>query len=538
MGRKLDRLLRRDFRTAKFKSLLNLAISRLAVLKNQKQIRCSHARSDVGQLLELGQQERALLRVEQVIKEQNTFDAFVMVEGYCDLLIERVSLIENQKECPEELKEAISGLIFANSRYGDFPELHQVREMFTSRYGKEFAAGAVELRNHCGVNPKIIQKMSTRHPSLENKLKVLKEIASEKGIALDIDEHFSIIIEEDLSMKRRTENRVQPNRSDKRGNADNSIIGGKEEDSHIITESDRSGELSGSMKTRKYADVASAAQAAFESAAHAAAAARAAVELSRADSHDKGSDDESSRGSGRRNRSYESRDDGSLRSRSGLGKTPTGIIAATEKVEPTTGGSKFEMVHPIQYPNSESEDENFLVRQGNNSHPEEFVNDPTAKLEKSTSASSLDSTGDASDVPNILNEQGKTESIEKKTINFDESDEETEFNLSPRTSYGLPNTRRAGYGFELNSKFNEVSDDEPSVENRGFEQTPIRSRAYFANKKHEELSKMGSEFADNHSPVANYAKEQPIRGRLYSAEKMQFQRSMEKPVSVRTRRVF
>lgn len=36
-------------------------------------------------------------QVEHVIKEQNMFDAFVIMEGYCNLLIERVSLIENQK---------------------------------------------------------------------------------------------------------------------------------------------------------------------------------------------------------------------------------------------------------------------------------------------------------------------------------------------------------------------------------------------------------------------------------------------------------
>jgi vacuolar protein sorting-associated protein IST1 len=57
--------------------------------------------------------------------------------------------------CPDELKEAISSLLYASSRCGDFPELQEIRTAFTSRYGKEFVASAIELRNNCRVNPKV-----------------------------------------------------------------------------------------------------------------------------------------------------------------------------------------------------------------------------------------------------------------------------------------------------------------------------------------------------------------------------------------------
>lgn len=36
-------------------------------------------------------------QVEQVIKEQNLLEVFVMMEGYCHFLNERVGLIEKQK---------------------------------------------------------------------------------------------------------------------------------------------------------------------------------------------------------------------------------------------------------------------------------------------------------------------------------------------------------------------------------------------------------------------------------------------------------
>ncbi|KAJ4710541.1 IST1-like protein [Melia azedarach] len=282
MGKKLDALLgRNNFKTYKFKPQVNLAISRLAVLKNQRQVKCSQARSDVVQLLQQGFHERALLRVEHVIKEQNMLDAFIMMEGYCNLLTERVHLIEQDKVCPDELKEAISTLLYAASRCGEFPELQEIRALFTSRYGKEFVGRAIELRNNCGVNAKMIQKLSTRLPGLDNRMKVLKEIATEHGIALQLEGGSSIPTEENLDVSKK-QNQAEAETS-------TSSSQGKRGDTSPTSpkEMGKDGGFSDSFKTRKkYKDVADAAQAAFESAAYAAEAARAAVELSRSDSHD------------------------------------------------------------------------------------------------------------------------------------------------------------------------------------------------------------------------------------------------------------
>ncbi|XP_048140134.1 uncharacterized protein LOC115745391 [Rhodamnia argentea] len=105
------------------------------------------------------------------------------------------------RECPEELKEAVSSLTFAASRYGDFPELQGIRTVITKIYGKEFVARAVELRKDSGVNPRIIEKFSTRQPSVESRMKALKEIAYENGMILrfksDADEENAGIHYED-----------------------------------------------------------------------------------------------------------------------------------------------------------------------------------------------------------------------------------------------------------------------------------------------------------------------------------------------------
>ncbi|KAJ0256818.1 Regulator of Vps4 activity in the MVB pathway protein [Hirschfeldia incana] len=259
MGKKLDALLGRTFKTNKFKSLLNLALTRLSILKNQRQVRCSQATSDVTELLKLGQHENAYHRVDQVIKDQDTLDVLFFIHGYFTLLLDRVHLFEHNRDCPQELLEAVSSLLFAASRIGEFPELQEIRRVLVSRFGKDIAARSTDLRSDCGVNPKIIQKLSTRHPPREVRMKVLKEIAAENNIVLKLEESSSTSTE---------------------GKSD---VSKAKLASEVGEDEIREGYgLSGLVKRgkQKYKDVADAAQAAFESAAHAAVAARVAVELS------------------------------------------------------------------------------------------------------------------------------------------------------------------------------------------------------------------------------------------------------------------
>ncbi|ESW11140.1 hypothetical protein PHAVU_008G005200 [Phaseolus vulgaris] len=174
--------------SSKIKSITTLAVSRIVILKNQHKARASYARSDLAQLLNLGHHDPALLRVEQWITEQNILEVFAMIENYCNFLRERAEALETNKECPVELREATSSLIFASSRCGDFPELHKIREILASRLGKEFAHHAVELHKNNRVNSKMIQKLSPKHPTMEIKMKVLKQIAAEIGVTLRLEQ--------------------------------------------------------------------------------------------------------------------------------------------------------------------------------------------------------------------------------------------------------------------------------------------------------------------------------------------------------------
>uniref|UniRef100_A0A7C9DMU0 Uncharacterized protein n=1 Tax=Opuntia streptacantha TaxID=393608 RepID=A0A7C9DMU0_OPUST len=188
MGKTLDALLGR--RSSKLSTNLEHAISRAALLKNRQQALFSFSHSDIVQLLRLGYEEQALLRVEHLIKSRNMSDTLQMIESYCHLLLQELPLIERSKECPDEIKEATASLIFASSRIGDFPELQHVRDFFSSKFGKEYTTQVIEFPRYLGVNDKMIEKLSRRKPSLESRMGFLKEIATKNGIPLHLDENI------------------------------------------------------------------------------------------------------------------------------------------------------------------------------------------------------------------------------------------------------------------------------------------------------------------------------------------------------------
>lgn len=134
-------------------------------------------RKEIFDYLHTGQEAITRIRVEHIIREENIMAAYEILELFCEFVLARVPILEAQKECPVELQEAIASIIFASPRCSDLPELLQIRNLFTMKYGKEFVAGASELRPDSNVNRLIIEKLTARAPSAEVKLKTLKGIA-------------------------------------------------------------------------------------------------------------------------------------------------------------------------------------------------------------------------------------------------------------------------------------------------------------------------------------------------------------------------
>lgn len=173
---------KRGFKASKCKTALNLAKSRIKLMKNKKENQLKLLKREVAHLLESGQDQTARIRVEHVIREEKMMAAYEMIEIYCELVVVRLPIIESQKNCPLDLKEAIASLIFAAPRCGDITELQDVRKHFTAKYGKEFANAAAEVRPECGVSRTLVEKLSVNAPDGQMKVKVLTAIAEEHNI--------------------------------------------------------------------------------------------------------------------------------------------------------------------------------------------------------------------------------------------------------------------------------------------------------------------------------------------------------------------
>ncbi|KAK9274926.1 hypothetical protein L1049_022181 [Liquidambar formosana] len=164
---------------------LKLAVSRIKLLKNKRDALIKQQKRELAQLLESGQEQTARIRVEHVVREEKTMAAYDLIEIYCELIVARLPIIEAQKNCPIDLKEAITSVIFASPRCADVPELMDVRKHFTAKYGKEFISSAVELRPDCGVSRMLVEKLSAKAPDGPTKINILGAIAEEHNIKWD-----------------------------------------------------------------------------------------------------------------------------------------------------------------------------------------------------------------------------------------------------------------------------------------------------------------------------------------------------------------
>ncbi|KAI3948706.1 hypothetical protein MKW92_007224 [Papaver armeniacum] len=178
-------MLHRGFKGGKCKTSLKLAVARIKLLKNKREVGLRQMKRDLAKLLETGQEQTARIRVEHVVREEKTMSAYDLIEIYCELVVARLPIIESQKTCPVDLKEAVTSIVFAAPRCSDIPELVDIRKHFTAKYGKEFITSALELRPDSGVSRQVVEKLSAKAPDGETKIKILTAIAKEHNVNWD-----------------------------------------------------------------------------------------------------------------------------------------------------------------------------------------------------------------------------------------------------------------------------------------------------------------------------------------------------------------
>ncbi|EWM29316.1 protein of unknown function DUF292, eukaryotic, partial [Nannochloropsis gaditana] len=170
----------KSFDVNKLKPFLKMAIQRIQIATNKKTAAVKITQRDIASLLAQQKDEKAAIKVESIIREDSTIEAYGILELVCELLHERARLIASEKECPDDLKSAVVTLIWSANR-ADIPELQEVKKQFTKKFGREFIERAEKDEDRL-VNERVAHKLSIRPPSAAIVEKYLREIARSNNV--------------------------------------------------------------------------------------------------------------------------------------------------------------------------------------------------------------------------------------------------------------------------------------------------------------------------------------------------------------------
>jgi hypothetical protein len=146
-------------------SELKMAVHRFQMASNKKSALLKQSMREVAVLLneDPPKEEKARIKAEALIRDDYMIEAYDILSLNCELLAERIKLIQHSKECPPDLVSCISTLIYAAPRV-DIPELTDIRRQFKAKYGKQFEEDAM---NNVGgsLNERVVTKLSVEPPA-------------------------------------------------------------------------------------------------------------------------------------------------------------------------------------------------------------------------------------------------------------------------------------------------------------------------------------------------------------------------------------
>ncbi|TYH08334.1 hypothetical protein ES288_A07G006400v1 [Gossypium darwinii] len=171
----LDGILGRGF-AAKCKSLIKAIKSRIDVIRRKKSATLKFLKKDIADLLANGLDINAYGRVEGYIAELVLSSCYDFIDKCCDFVTKHVSVMQKLSDCPEDCREAVSSLMFAAARFSDLPELRELRHIFHERY---------ENSLDVFVNKQLVENSASNPSTMERKVMVMHDIASEFSIKWD-----------------------------------------------------------------------------------------------------------------------------------------------------------------------------------------------------------------------------------------------------------------------------------------------------------------------------------------------------------------
>ena len=154
------------FSASKLKPRLKMATNRFQIAIAKKSAIMKQQKREIALMLAeepIPKEEKARIRAEALIRDDNTVEAYEILQLECELLYERMTLIKHTKECPSDLVSCVSTLMWA-SQIVDINELQDIRKQFRAKYGKKFDEAA--MANEGGIlNERVVAKLSIHPPT-------------------------------------------------------------------------------------------------------------------------------------------------------------------------------------------------------------------------------------------------------------------------------------------------------------------------------------------------------------------------------------
>ncbi|KAF8110919.1 hypothetical protein N665_0078s0106 [Sinapis alba] len=170
-----DGILGRGF-APKGKPLIKLTKNRIDVLRRKRTAAIKFLKGDFADLISNGRDVNAYTRAGGLLDELRHLWNLDFVESTCDFVYKQLSTMQKMEECPDDCREAVSSLMFAASGFSELPELRELRQMFHEKYGDSLGVF---------VNQELVENMSPKPFSLEKKVKLMEDVASEFAIRWD-----------------------------------------------------------------------------------------------------------------------------------------------------------------------------------------------------------------------------------------------------------------------------------------------------------------------------------------------------------------
>ncbi|KAJ8568919.1 hypothetical protein K7X08_032656 [Anisodus acutangulus] len=164
-------------KASKCKNFIKRVQCRLKLLKNKRSCIIRQLRDVLSELLRNGHYQIVIDRVEQLSLDERKVAVYDLLETYCEFIIINFPYIRRHKDCPNDINEVESSLIFASARLGDLPELVAIRKLFGERYGQIFEKSALQLLPGNLVSHQIMDNICINSVSEVEKYRLVDEIA-------------------------------------------------------------------------------------------------------------------------------------------------------------------------------------------------------------------------------------------------------------------------------------------------------------------------------------------------------------------------